>query len=208
MPASFDQQFGLAAETARLHITCFVFIHFFSGYRRRDDLQHWIEKQTMVNGKHLFCISIDLCLAKTRNSDLTDEQTKQYWISKMRSGGVQGGPSCETWSAARYAPSGPTPVRSHDAPWGMAGLTSKQWRQVQTGTKLIQFLVELLCIAAQLGLCGFCEHPQFPVWIMRCRPASIWALEVVRTMAKLQCFQICSFDQCVYMGLMPKSRQL
>lgn len=58
------QQFGLAAEAARLHVTCFIFVRVFSGYRRDGDLQHCIENQLEVNGKHLFCISIDLCLAK------------------------------------------------------------------------------------------------------------------------------------------------
>ena len=95
-------------------------------------------------------------------------------------------------------PRWPPPVRSFDCPWGMTGLTSKQWTQVLTGTKLIQFLVELLVLASQLGLCGFLEHPQYPLWLARKRPASIWTLKALRAMARLECFQICSFDQCVY----------
>ena len=198
--AGVYQQFGLAAEAARLHIKCYLFIHFFSGHRREGDLQHLIESQEVVDGKHLFCISVGLCLARS-HSDLTDETTKQFWISKMRGGqilGIGGGPSCETWSAARYAPHGPPPIRSYDTPWGCTGLTGKQWKQLDTGTKLIQFLIELLVIAAQLGLCGFFEHPQFPVWLMRQRPASVWTLNAMRALIRLECFQACSFDQCVY----------
>ena len=149
---------------------------------------------------HIFCISVDLCLAK-KHSDLTDEDTKAFWIHKMRQGhilGVGGGPSCETWSAARHAPGGPPPVRSYDDPWGLPGLTRKQWAQVATGTKLIQFLVDLLLVAAQLGLCGFIEHPQFPVWLMQVRPSSIWMLHSLRTLARLECFQLCPFDQCIF----------
>ena len=93
---------------------------------------------------------------------------------------------------------GPPPVRSHQLPWGIAGLSSRQWKQVCTGTHLIQLLVELIALAAQLGLCGFIEHPQYPVWLMRKKPASIWTLQVIRTLARLECFQVCSFDQCVY----------
>jgi len=198
--AGVFQQFGLAAEAARLHITCLTFIHFFSGFRRAGDLQHCIENHEIVGHCHVFCISIDLCLAK-KHSDLTDSDTKAFWIGKMRQGhilGIGGGPSCETWSAARHAPGGPAPVRSYDAPWGLPGLTGRQWAQVATGTKLIQFLVDLLVVATQLGLCGFLEHPQFPIWLMRARPASIWMLSAIRALARLECIQICSFDQCIY----------
>eukprot|EP00435_Cladocopium_sp_Y103_P060210 s47_g22.t1 len=198
--AGVFQQYGLAAEAARLHVTCLLFIHCYSGFRRDGDLQHCIEHQSTVDGVHLFCISIDLCLAK-KHSDLTDENTKKFWIGKMKQGqiiGVGGGPSCETWSAARYCPPGPGPVRSHKHPWGIEGLTRRQWRQVSIGTVLITFLVDLLWEATILGLCGFLEHPQFPVWLMRVAPASIWSLKAITALSKLACYQICSFDQCVF----------
>ena len=198
--AGMYQQFGLAAETARLHIKGFLFVHFFSGYRRLGDLQACIESHDIVGRDHVFCLSVDLCLAKL-HSDLTDDSTKKFWIEKMKSGqiiGVGGGPSCETWSAARYASNGPPPVRSFECPWGLPGLSRRQWQQVVSGTKLIQFLVDLLVLAAQLGLCGFVEHPQYPVWLLRKKPASIWTLTAMRVLARLECIQICSFDQCVY----------
>ena len=198
--AGVFQSFGLAAEAARLHIRGFLFVHFFSGFRRAGDLQHCIEDHSIVGTDHIFCISVDLCLAK-KHSDLTDTCTKNFWISKMRDGqvlGIGGGPSCETWSAARHAPGGPKPLRAYGCPWGLEGLNKRQWDQVNTGTKLIQFLVELLIVAAQLGMCGFLEHPQFPVWLVKEKPASIWSLQIMRVLARLECFQICSFDQCVY----------
>ena len=117
----------------------------------------------------------------------------------MQSGqivGIGGGPSCETWSAARLSSPGPPPVRSFDFPWGLRGLKPRQWRQVIT--KLIQFRVELLCIAAHLGLCGFLGHPQLAMWAMHLRPLSIWTLSVIRMMSRLECMQICSFHQFFY----------
>ena len=113
-----------------------------------------------------------------------------FVIWKLREGqliGVGDGPSCETWSAARHSPPGPSPVRSYDNPWGLQGLRSKQWRQVRIGTVLLQFLVELLWEAALRGLCGFIEHPQFPTWLMKERPASIWSLTAIRALSKLLC---------------------
>lgn len=48
--AGLYQTFGLAAETARLHIKSYLFVHFFSGYRRTGDLQHCIEDQLTLDG--------------------------------------------------------------------------------------------------------------------------------------------------------------
>eukprot|EP00435_Cladocopium_sp_Y103_P044445 s918_g12.t1 len=194
------QRCDLAAEAARLHVTCYVFIHFYSGYRREGDLQHSIEYQATISQQHLFCISIDLCLAK-QHSDLTSQETKSFWMAKMRSGqilGVGGGPSCETWSAARHNPGGPIPLRSYDHPWGLPGLRLRARVQVAVGTCLVQFLVDLLLLAAEIGLCGFLEHPAFPTWIIRARPASIWMLDPLRLLARCQCFQMCTFDPCIF----------
>eukprot|EP00435_Cladocopium_sp_Y103_P062110 s101_g23.t1 len=194
------QRCDLAAEAARLHVTCYIFIHFYSGFRREGDLQHCIEYQATISQQHLFCISIDLCLAK-QHSDLTNSKTKAFWMDRMRSGqilGVGGGPSCETWSAARHNPGGPLPLRSYDDPWGLPGVRVRARVQLAVGTCLVQFLIDLLLLAAELGLCGFLEHPAFPTWILRVRPASIWMLDALRLMARCQCFQTCTFDQCIF----------
>ena len=88
------QQGSLAAKAARLHVTCSVFIQFYSGFKRQGDLQHNIEMQAQAFGVHLLCISIDLCLAE-RHSDLTCDKTKGFWMDRMKKGqivGVRGGP--------------------------------------------------------------------------------------------------------------------
>ena len=128
-------------RTARLHIKCYLFVHFYSGFRRAGDLQHCIEAQQTFEGATLYCLSVDLCLMKQR-SDLTDPATCQFWKDQIHSGqvlGCGGGPSCETWSAARHTPGGPRPVRSFDHPWGKPGLTKAESHQVSVGTALVQF---------------------------------------------------------------------
>ncbi len=40
------------------------------------------------------------------------------------------------------------------------------------------------------------EHPAFPCWAWLQKPASIWSNEVIRKLAKLQCFSMTTFDQC------------
>ena len=103
------QQGSLAAKAARLHVTCYVFIQFYSGFKRQGDLQHNIEMQAQAFGVHLLCISIDLCLAE-RHSDLTCDKTKGFCMDRMKKGqivGVRGGPrsaACAIiWSSARAA---------------------------------------------------------------------------------------------------------
>lgn len=41
-------------------------------------------------------------------------------------------------------------------------------------------------------------RPQFPLWLMKQGPSSICTLQALRTLARLECFQLCSFDQCMY----------
>eukprot|EP00435_Cladocopium_sp_Y103_P056468 s2453_g19.t1 len=191
---------GLSSLHAEIFIQSLVFVHFYSGYRRPGDLQDQIEDHIVMENIHVFCISIDICLAKER-SDLTDVETKQFWISQIRKGhllGLGGGPPCESWTAARLLDDGPPPLRSGSHPWGLQGLRARQRKQVEIGTILLQLLVDLLIEAALAGLCGFLEHPAYPCWAMPQNPSSIWALEVMSLLSKLQCFEVLTFDQCIF----------
>ena len=196
---------GLAAHAARIFIRARVFVHFYSGYRRHGDLQWHIENQSTIGMEEVFCISVDLCLEKAR-SDLSTESNAQWWRDRLYSGiilGVGGGPSCETWTAARLQEGGPKVVRTADQPWGLPALSKRRWRQVAVGTRLLTFLVSMLVDAAKLGCCGFLEHPAFPVWAMHKGPSSIWSLSIVRRLARLRCFGLTTVDQCVF-GLSAK----
>eukprot|EP00435_Cladocopium_sp_Y103_P025065 s1548_g6.t1 len=193
------QRAGLAALQAQIHIKTLVFVHFYSGYRRFGDLQWQIEQFEVREHVHLFCLSIDLCLAKA-HSDLTNAETKTFWLKQIRGGnvlGVGGGPPCETWTAARLLEGGPPPVRSGEHPWGVPGLTKRKRIQVDIGSQLLIFLGDLLAEAALAGLCGFAEHPAYPTWAMPSNPSSIWTLPALRTLAKLECVEIVTVDQCL-----------
>ena len=191
---------GPSVSARVLSLESRVFVHFFSGFRRRGDLQHQIEQHAIVGRLHIFCISIDICLAKA-HSDLTDSRSLEWWTDRVASGqilGVGGGPSCETWSAARLLPGGPTPIRSFQQPWGLPALSGRMHKQLVIGMQLIHFLVQLLLVAAHMGLSGFLEHPAFPVWAEDRSPSSIWSLEVIKKMCRLHCFQAATFDQCLW----------
>ena len=129
---------GLARLHATLHIRTLCFIHVFSGYRRPQDLQWQIEAHWIQGALQIFTISVDYCLQDAQR-DLAGAHRVQWWERQVLSGavfGMGGGPPCETWSAARLQPDGPRPLRTYDDPYGRPSLSDREWRQVETGTKL------------------------------------------------------------------------
>ena len=189
-----DDVFELSGPTVSSmasSIVCRLFVHFFSGFRRVGDLQHQIESHEVRGRVHVFCISIDICLAK-EFSDLTEDKNLLWWKDRILSGqiiGIGGGPSCETWSAARLLPGGPDPVRSFNLPWGLPALNTRAHYQLTIGAKLVRFLIQLLVVAAARGIMGFLEHPAFPWWAADKEPCSIWSLDVVLELASWSAFR-------------------
>ena len=189
---------GLAALYAKLNIQTFVFVHFYSGYRRSGDIHDLLDHKILPNGVQVFALSVDLCLERQRG-DLLDHANQRWWLDRAKSGqlvGAGGGPPCETFSAARHAPGGPPPLRSHEFPAGLPGLTARQSRQVHVGTRLMEFLIEMLLTLATTGGCGFLEHPQYPLWMAELWPCSVWCWDAMRWLSRLNCFSLVSFDQC------------
>eukprot|EP00438_Fugacium_kawagutii_P022544 Skav206054 [mRNA] locus=scaffold587:310380:319699:- [translate_table: standard] len=200
---------SLSREYARCHFKFFVVVHFFSGYRRDQDIHEVIDQQAVAAGVQVLTLSVDICMQRhAAAADLAKHSSSSWWLERVRSGQVVaagGGPPCETFTAARYAEDGPRPVRSAAYPYGLPNLTAKEWKQVKVGTALVHFLLELLLELAWRGGCGWCEHPQWPVWLAKRCPASIWALKAVRLLKQFNCTNFVSFDQCVVgaVGLKP-----
>lgn len=80
---------SLAAETARLHIKWLVFVHFFSGFRRTDDLQAVLESMPLENCAQLLVISVDMCMQRKDGNLATDTATS-WWLNRVRSGQIVG----------------------------------------------------------------------------------------------------------------------
>eukprot|EP00435_Cladocopium_sp_Y103_P037245 s1928_g9.t2 len=165
---------GLARLTASLHITTYCFVHFYSGYRREGDLQHHIDHHWIQGSIQIFCLSVDFCIQRT-GGDLSTPSSREWWKARILSGaiaGVGGGPPCESYSAARYLPNGPVPLRSAEYIDGLPYNNARGWVQTLLGSRLMKFLIEMLLICAQVGACGFLEHPAYPLWIQALSPAS------------------------------------
>ena len=192
---------GLAYQTALLHIRSLVIVHFFSGYRRMGDIHHIVEHRTVESGEHIFTISVDLCMQREKG-DLATPQASKWWRERIYSGQVAaagGGPPCETFTVARQFDGGPRPLRRRSAsqPFGIPGLTQREWNQLCVSDRLLRFLLDILVALALMGMSGFLEHPQFPLWNVRGEPASIWTFDAIRYLKNLSCFTVVSFDQCV-----------
>ena len=191
---------GLAREYALLNLKHCVFVHFFSGYRRSQDLHAVLEEHSLPTGAKLMVISVDLCLQR-QSGDLARPDALPWWQDRVRSGqilGFGGGPPCETFSAARFQEGGPRPLRSSDHPAGLPALKPSEYTQLHIGTCLVNFLFAMMLTGAHAGCCAFYEHPQFPTWATRHRPASVWSSPQARMLKQLACTCVVSFDQCVF----------
>ena len=190
---------GISVWDFRLHLRSVCFVHFYSGYRRDRDLCHCIENEFMWGQTQVFCLSVDLCL-QPEEGDLTHRRNQRWWLDRVATHqifGGGGGSPCETYSAARFMPDGPPPLRSSSDPYGLPHLNRRQAMQVQVGNELVFFLTHFLRTVAACGGCGFSEHPQFPTWLQSKHPPSIWRLSPMRFFKRLQCASFISFDQCV-----------
>ena len=197
--AGIFQAEGLSKVCAQITVRSRIFLHLYSGFRRHQDLQHYLESMT-IEGQQIHCLSVDICMAR-QHSDLLCGQTVNFWKTQIRQGwivGVGGGPPCETFTAARLQEGGPPPLRAYDHPWGLPSMTKRQWLQVGTGTALVFTMIELIIEAAVCGRAAFMEHPSFPVWATRRNPPSIWMWRILAWLQRLSCVQLTTFDQCVH----------
>ncbi len=74
-------------------------------------------------------------------------------------------------------------MRSAQEFWGLKHLSKRQHLQVHIGTRLLCFILSFLQELVPLGLCGFLEHPAYPVPVLN--------------LLALKCCQMVTFDQCV-----------
>ena len=165
-------------------------LHFFSGRRRRGDLQYYLDK-FHFSTVTLFTVSIDIVVDKDLG-DLMRQSTRDFWLRAIRQRYVVamiGGPPCETWSQARGQTmdgqkegSGPRAVRDEKHPWGLPALGVGEVCQVNFGTTLLLFVLEAFCLLALMGGAALVEHPAEPT---REGCASIWRLAITSFLLQL-----------------------
>ena len=159
-------------------------------------------------------ISLDLA-NNTVTGNLADDENINYWMHLCKSKVVVGflaGPPCETWSSARFIqaepgqPPLPPPVRSSVLPWGLPDLTLAQYRQIQTGSKLLQSVILFFAAMLHTGGFGLAEHPAQDR--SREQAPSIYKLCYVRWMLESPACERIKFNQGLHGAASQKPTEL
>lgn len=160
----------------------FRFLHLYSGHRRRDDLEAWLIRGAASRGWFVEVTCVDLGHGPL--FDMTKDENVARLEALLLMGyfdGLHAGTPCSTWSAVRWRPGGPPPLRSWDHPWGLPGLSRAQQATVEAHNALMAATMRLLRAAGRSGATGSKEHPA-----SRRRPpfASIWDTARWRSLAR------------------------
>ena len=140
-----------------------VVVHLFSGRRRHGDIHFWLQELGAALGLDVIVLSVDpVDPVISKGGDLLDDALYSYirglcW--RGWSDGVCAGAPCRTWSAVRFMPGGPRPVRDFSHPFGLPRLTEKESVKVRIDSEL--FLRALDCMDGTAATGGAClkEHP-------------------------------------------------
>ena len=184
-------------------VRTFVVMNFFSGERRKHDLQEWVERFCAFHGLRLLMISADLATDSRWN--LAEASTFHELLSLCEAfvDVVIGGPPCATTSRVRHnrRQPGPRPVRFRHCVWGRNDLSPSEYSRVKESNNIwLHFLA--LCEATSLRGGGHAwEHPGDPgqepyssIWIT---PEMIESESRAGAVRKL-------FRQCTFGGPRPK----
>ena len=165
-------------------------LHFFSGRRRKGDLQYYLDR-CHFSSVTLYTVSIDIVVDKNLG-DLMRQSTRAFWLRAIRQRYVVamiGGPPCETWSQARGQKmddqpdsNGPRAVRDDKHPWGLPAMGVGELCQVNFGNVLLLFILEAFCLTALTGGAAIVEHPAEPT---REGCATIWRLAITPFLLQL-----------------------
>ena len=179
-----------------------LFIHLYSGRRRRGDIHDWL-KHFMPDDSNCIVLSIDTAISAKMN--VTCPKVWTFLCDAGKTGHIHGlalGPPCETWTSARHesipGERGPRPLRSALCPWGIFDitLTRREIQQIGVGTLL---LLRGLWLCIVVGLCGgsiVLEHPGTPPQPDR---ASIWRTAVLETLlSHFKIFSCCRMEQWLF----------
>ena len=188
-----------------------VFLHLFSGQRRKGDLQEAIELFATTHDLQVRALSVDVVIS-LRCGDMLRRETQQVFMEALRLGwvcGLAAGPPCETWSRAREhqlaTDNGPRPVRAISTPEGLGQLSIRELKQVLFGNQLLSIAVLMLTLCWLYGVCGILEHPAEPP---KATSVSIWRLPILRYLARQPQIASVTVMQGYYGAQSPKPTKL
>ena len=163
-----------------------IFLHVYSGRRRRGDLQEFLERYYVPrDGEVLHVVSIDIIVDELYG-DVRSKGTKTFWLDGIKQGFVTAmlaGPPCNTFSAARAnkvqghaGHGGPRVVRDREHAWGYPSLTLRELEDVGVGNDLLGFAIVAFLLLFFTRGSGLIEHPDEP---SDQDAVSIWRLPII-----------------------------
>jgi len=167
-------------------------VHLYSGRRREQDFQFWMEKYLDENHSRLrgctYVISIDTAIHHTMN--IHSPELWNHLLDCARAGRLLGlllGPPCETWSAARNhvlqdeGRRGPRPLRTAAELWGMPLRTLSELLQLSVGNCLLLKGIWLAVAVTYHSGSAALEHPAMPY---DAELPSIWRSGILRLLLR------------------------
>lgn len=162
-----SREFPEHLEAANVQLPCHIpmpvqfILHFFSGRRRPQDLQFFLEQAAQDHCSAIRVLSLDVAI-DGRLGNLASDEAYIFWTDKAKRGYIysfMAGPPCETFTKARFRANGPPPLRSQLFRCGLPGLVGKFHRQVESGSFLWRFSISMLTSQMAAGKGGIFEHP-------------------------------------------------
>ena len=182
--------------------------HLFSGHRRLGDLQEELEKLPL--SPHLRALSVDIVFSE-EHGNLANPAVFHRFRTAIEMGilvACVSGPPCESWSRARLhgkTDGGPDILRSVEHLPGLPKLFLREFAQVAMGNLLLGISI-LLAILSWINGCFFLiEHPADPPEV---HAASIWRIDLIRLLTKLNGIKLFRIWQGLYGAISPKPTNL
>lgn len=191
----FEMQLGVFRWCQKEYVPRFgsrvvVFLHLFSGERRFQDIQYYLERITPPEGCVLRVLSVDVIFSAS--GDLANPANQRRWIRFALSGCIiacYAGPPCESWSRARcrggvaglsYGDGGPRVLRTAEVPQGLEAVRIRELHQILQANRLLLFAIQLFHAMVRVRRLMVVEHPGEPdrpdeAWL-----PSIWKLFTIR----------------------------
>ena len=176
----------------RFGARCLVFLHLFSGERRKGDIQEYLERLQVPSGFVLHILSVDVIFDSVAG-DLSCFRNQRRWLGFAKAGLIAGifcSPPCESWSRARakgglagssYGDGGPRVLRTEEGLVGLDTVKIKEAQQLVLANRLLLFALAMFRILLQLRRFMVVEHPECPSGRHETWMASIWKMFIVRT---------------------------
>jgi hypothetical protein len=196
-------------EIARMHkatpdawpvpMRIFRFIHFYAGFRRKEDLEWWLIELAIPEEFILEVYSVDLAIdplldmSKVENVKRLNDGCREGYFA---AGG--GGPPCSSWTRSRHKnDGGPRPLRWRHELWGRTDvvLTANEQQKVLLGNSLLEAMISCFYSLLAVGGMGFLEHPDDPGVAPY---PSIWVTDLLMGFAKEAKANFFILDQCQY----------